>query len=216
MFYIWFGNTKPKYTDMVINQFKKHNPDFKVDLITYNVNQLNDLQSTNDDLLIQSDEIVRKRHRFITGERSYIIEMCDVYRFLLIDKYGGFYSDLDMFTIRKIPHTYLYKEKIMCTIMYNPYITQSEIGFFGMTKLSERKKQYITYYTVPFGGYIQDDKDPYFIDRKNKFYNCCLTDDDYIEFKKVKNIQQYQIFEHFATHSWHNTDLTNKDIYINK
>ena len=55
MFYIWFGDNIPNYTNIVINQFKELHPDYKVDLIHYNVEELNDVQKTKDKLLIKAD-----------------------------------------------------------------------------------------------------------------------------------------------------------------
>ena len=128
MFYIWFGDNIPNYTNIVINQFKELHPDYKDDLIHYNVEELNDVQKTKDKLLIKADEyVVKKSQNYLNGKRSYIIEMADIYRSLLIDEYGGFFSDLDIFMIRKIPEKFLTFQKVSCTIMYNPYVLYKEI-----------------------------------------------------------------------------------------
>ena len=217
MFYIWFGDNIPNYTNIVINQFKELHPDYKVDLIHYNVEELNDVQKTKDKLLIKADEyVVKKSQNYLNGKRSYIIEMADIYRSLLIDEYGGFFSDLDIFMIRKIPEKFLTFQKVSCTIMYNPYVLYKEISWFGSYKYSDRKKYATEIYTIPFGGYIQNDNDSYYLERKRKFFNGTLTNEDYDKFRMIEGIQKYQIAEHFAAHSWHNTQLTNKDIYIKR
>lgn len=57
---------------------------------------------------------------------------CDYYRFQIMNKFGGIYSDLDSISIRKIPKSYFKHSWVSC-VEYDPInknVYGSSIGFF--------------------------------------------------------------------------------------
>jgi mannosyltransferase OCH1-like enzyme len=43
IFFIWLGNNIPLYIKYVINEYKKINPDFSINFIHYNINQIENI-----------------------------------------------------------------------------------------------------------------------------------------------------------------------------
>ena len=57
LFFIWLGDNKPNYVDFAVNTFKGVNPDFKVDLIEW---KIEDIENPSDELLKRSvDEAIK-------------------------------------------------------------------------------------------------------------------------------------------------------------
>lgn len=100
IFFVWFGEEKPKYVDFSINAWKKMNPFFNVELIWehdfYNVSN-KDIRETWDLIHTKDTEYYKLYYREWSKKNLHktnigrIICFSDCFRSYLLDKYGGIY-----------------------------------------------------------------------------------------------------------------------------
>ena len=94
IFFIWLGDNKPNYVDFAVKNFSDINPSFKIDLIEWKVN---DIENPKDPLLIEAIDSAIKLNR---KDRKFIQSVANIYRYTLLRKYGGIYLDCDTFPVR--------------------------------------------------------------------------------------------------------------------
>lgn len=126
IFFIWLGNNKPDYVNFSINAFREVNPDFKIDLIEWSIE---DIENPKDELLIKAiKRSCKNRARY-----PKIIQMIgDKYRDLLLKKYGGIYLDCDTFPVKPFDDILLNHKSFHMTYSWkNNGFIFSDIFFYG-------------------------------------------------------------------------------------
>lgn len=199
LFFIWFGDNPPKYCEFAINAFKEVNPDFKVEWIRKSSNEIDNFENSNDELLKISCIKVIKSNNIINKKRlNFYCYVSDIYRRLLIKKYGGIYLDCDTFPVRPFDREILKcMTSYVCTAFFpnNNYLFHSDIFHIGSVKCNILKKIPVRMLYPPHKAYRDKNKMP--IDYKilhEKFYNCSL------KYGEIKDDMKY--IEHFYNGSF--------------
>lgn len=205
LFFIWLGNDKPGYVDFCINAFRKVNPDFKIDLIRYTVEEIENydkLQSSiyDEDLKncihyiqTEKDKYVELIQEYKKYGRKFIQVIANILRLILINKYGGIYLDCDTFPLKKFDNELLSNDTF-CTSTYVDLQNKRKLDCFFLgckkgiyTKNYYFKKRYETHDLY----YIKSKE---WIDSKKMFYKCELE-------INLDDKSPYYI-EHFQDRTW--------------
>lgn len=185
IFFIWLGDNKPNYVDFAIKAFQNVNPNFKIDLIRYTLSEIDNWENSNDFILRKTiKKILSKKihiNQHIPLENKYIIQhICDVYRFEILQYYGGIYLDCDTFPIKPFDDKLLEMENFNVKRQSDNQKTWWLDSFFcGQSdpkyylRLDRDKINHLD------GYYNSFEKDPKFIELKKKFFNCTLSYGEY-------------------------------------
>ena len=140
LFFIWLGDCLPSYVDFAISSFKKINPTFDVQFIRFKLCQIKHIYLSRcckneiEKLLLRSIDIMLDDNnvayrKMIDGQKIFyatygkdiraIQLLSDIFRFELINKYGGIYIDCDTFPIRPFDDDLLNKECFIVCRHYN-------------------------------------------------------------------------------------------------
>jgi mannosyltransferase OCH1-like enzyme len=154
---------------------------------------------------------------------KYDIQRCDVFRYLVLYKYGGIYLDLDIYCIKKLDDLLKYDIVITKCPNLNLFYTNSFFmikqnhPFFKycISKLLERSNKYIF-----FGKHfhIMASTGPHFLTSMINEYNINNIKNIYIMSNKDfagdcnvctdKNCKGGTYFKHVVGNSWHSMDST--------
>ena len=206
LFFIWFGDEQPKYVDFSINSFKKINPDFKIDLIRYNIKQLENREKVSVydhnvynclDYILSNDS--EQKYSSIISKfkkigRKTIQILSNVVRLDLLNEYGGIYLDNEL----------LNNDSFCCINYYKEY--NIDIYFIGKTN----KKKYWNFYHNDYTSKILIHDKDYHTEKwkqdKLNFFNCTL---------KKEDLHYKSYIEHFEDRTWyeykHKTPLCKYD-----
>ena len=199
LFFIWFGDNQPDYVDFTIKNFQEVNPDFKIDLIKYSKNDLENYTSLEDKSLKNSCEIALKLIKEGKNPESYFTIVSDYYRLYLIHHYGGIYLDCDTFPVKPFDDKLLNNEQFFVTRGYYDANIKKEHFFMGSVKKPDKQKYQLLY---PINSYSYD-KD--YVELKNKFLSCEFKYGEHYE----KINKRYKYIEHFSTVTWKKTNVNN-------
>ena len=134
LFFIWLGDNKPKYVDFAVNTFKKVNSDFKVDLMEW---KINDIENPKDEILKKSvDRAIEKN----VTKTKFIQSVAEIYRYRLLEKYGGIYLDCDTFPVRPFDDELLNYTDFDVTLSWgNNQFIKRDVFFIGSSSLEYKK-----------------------------------------------------------------------------
>jgi hypothetical protein len=199
IFFIWLGDEKPKYVDFAVNAFKEVNPDFKIDLIEWSIN---DVENPKDELLKKSvDEAIKLNRK----DRKFVQSVANIYRYTLLKHYGGIYLDCDTFPVKPFDDELLNHTEFDVTISWgiNSFITRDVffIGSCNSEYLRTHPKNHVFLYPhTETWKYKQ---------LRDKFFNCTLK---YGEFYG----DEHYYINHYHDFTWNpknlRTPLCNKDV----
>ena len=185
IFFIWLGNNKPNYVDFSVNTFREVNPDFKIDLIEW---KINDIENPIDPILRSSVDSAIKENR---KDRKFIQSVANIYRYKLLEKYGGIYLDCDTFPVRPFDDKLLNHDKFDVLISWgqNQFCVR-DVFFIGTISLEELKKSkkhnnVFLYPHTECGNYNT---------LRDKFYNCTLKYGEYYGDPNFYYINHYHDF----------------------
>ena len=191
IFFLWFGDNKPTYVNYAIDVFKTVNPDFKIDLIQYDIDTINNIENQKvknkyDECLITAINSVLEKN---TKYESYIsfVKRClymlkfiqrvvDVYKLELMNEFGGIYLDCDTFPNKPFDDDLINRESFIVNRYYkdyNPDERTVDTYFMGASKsrIIDSIWNFKTY--VPVGN-KNESEDPVFIQKKKDFFDCKL------------------------------------------
>ena len=184
LFFIWIGDSKPNYVDFAIQTYKEVNPDFKIDLIRYTVSEIENWEYSNDFILrktikkLLNNEIHVNPNIPMNDNKYFIQHICDVYRFELLQYYGGIYLDCDTFPVKPFDEELLSKENFnvrrslinkdgkKVTFFDSFFCGQSDPKYYlrlDRDKINHLEPEYNT---------LDDDKK--YLELRDKFFNCVL------------------------------------------
>ena len=199
IFFLWFGNKKPNYVDFAVNSFKRINSDFKVDLINYTTEQLENWENCNDEILKNTIKELKSRkwhNKFMPFNNKFIVvHISDTYRRKLLNKYGGIYLDCDTFPVRPFDDELLknksFKSKYLC-FKNNKHISSYIATFFcgsskcHFTEHDEKRMKRIIYL-------FRKEQLKRFLSCRNLFLECQLKE----------SFNKYPLYiDHYEDHSW--------------
>lgn len=174
IFFIWFGDI-PNYCNYSINAFKKLNPDFKIDLIHYSID---DVVKCDDSVLKYCKDLIFKtkkginnkyfdyiNHR-IKSKFNFIQILSDFLRFELLYYYGGIYLDCDIFPNKTFDNNLLnrncFGQQIICfrNKEKNPTtLCDDKTTFYDLNFLENLNNyHYYSYTDIYFIGSIKEYK----------------------------------------------------------
>lgn len=213
--FIWIG-PQVKYVNFCIQNFKLKNPDFNINYIHYLPIQLEVLYFQKkikseidklifdliDDILNQKkyQNLILKKIKFFKmfGTIPFLQLFCDILRLELINTYGGIYVDCDTYPIKP------FDEKLLAMENFCVYDKIENFHEANNYFIGSNKKQFIDDYFVNttildqtnnFMIKKQVNKPLEFQIRRIKFFNCKLTDNDFL----TKNSNY---IEHYSDFSW--------------
>ena len=207
IFFVWIGNNQPKYVNFAINAFKEINSDFKIDLIKYSLEDINNYEKLNDQILKDTIySIIKKRIIYNYGipfdNRHLIQHICDSYRNFLIEKYGGIYLDCDTFPVKPFDNEILSKDKICYDVCLNPKRCIRDSSFFGSVKGFFFKKCFKDYNSIGKIYPYKFKKNSLWKKLKQKFLNC--------ELKYPESYLKNFYFDHYYTSSYRHNFILEK------
>ena len=199
LFFIWIGD-KPNYVDFAVNTFKEVNPDFKVDLLEWTIN---DIENPKDKILsISVNEAIKLNRK----DRKFIQSVANIYRYRLLNEYGGIYLDCDTFPVKPFDNELLKHTTfdVLTSWTRNQFCTR-DVFFIGSMNLEDLKKtaknQVYLYPHTECDNYEE---------LRNKFYNLELKYGEYYGDPK------YYYINHYHDFTWNpkncRTPLCNKDV----
>ena len=130
LFFIWLGDNKPNYVDFAVKTFKDVNPDFKVDLIEW---KIEDIENPKDELLKRAiNDALKNKKLSCNINKPFIVNVSDSYRYVLLKHYGGIYLDCDTFPVRPFDDSLLDHTEFDVTISWgiNQFIVR-DVFFIG-------------------------------------------------------------------------------------
>ena len=168
LFFIWIGDNKPNYVDFAVKSFKEVNPDFKVDLIEW---KIEDIENPKDELLKRAiNDALKNKNLSCNKNKPFIVNVSDSYRYVLLKHYGGIYLDCDTFPVRPFDDSLLDHTEFDVTISWgiNQFIVR-DVFFIGSCnseylKTHPQKKTLLFPHTETW-KYKQ---------LREKFFNCTL------------------------------------------
>ena len=219
LFLVWIGDSIPAYAAHSYDAYKLANPDFKVDLVTFSLDDLariyrRDICSTYDELLLDSIDIIlsdderysqllHKTFRFILSHQEvlygrevrFIQLLSDIFRVQLVSKIGGIYVDCDTFPVKPFSNEILNLKKFVVMRHYNNQLSTTGIDnyFIGQAPGYDQANTAKVLQT--------DDKwwtSIKFLMRKREFFNCTL------EYKS--DLSSKFFIEHFCDGCWKNNN----------
>ena len=201
LFFIWLGDNKPKYVDFAVKTFKDVNPDFKVDLMEW---KIEDIENPKDKCLIEAinnieNDLLKRRPWY--KNRPKIINIADTYRYVLLNKYGGIYLDCDTFPVRPFDDSLLNHTQFdVTTSWYRNKFINKEIFFIGQVNNEQLrilpKNDCLLWPHVETSEY----------DRlRDKFFNCTLK---YGEFYG----DEHYYINHYHDFTWNPKNLRIQNI----
>lgn len=181
IFLAWIGNELPIYTQNAIKWFKELNPDFKINAIIIDGNNIENnseicIRNTYKHIynVLKKDDKNDEFYNFLKmvtnpsfgGKRHFMAYFTDILRFELLRTYGGIYLDTDTFPIKP------FDDKLL------------SLNYFQSRGISKDGKYYYDRY---FWGYNNECKDflqeeKYF---KSNFNNLDIK--EYLIFNKKRN-----------------------------
>jgi len=191
VFFLWFGDDPiPKYAENAMNTFKKVNPEFTIDLIEKSISDI-ESDDIKDEILKKSVEITKREHEKATNPKPFVISLSDVYRKILIDRYGGIYLDLDTFPIKPFDD-YLLSQGFMGStyISENHCFMRRDIFFIGCKKDGFRFN--LSSRTL-FPNLMAKVKNKYLAD---KFFNGT------IKYGERVGSPEYNYIDHYCDYTW--------------
>jgi hypothetical protein len=210
LFFIWIGNNLPIYTQNAIKWFKELNPDFKIDVVMDDGNNIENnkevcVRNTYQHIynVFKKDNKKDKYYHYLKGpltnskspvKRQFMCYFSDILRLELLQTYGGIYVDTDTFPVRPFDEKLLslnfFKSKSLGSKGY-----YYDIYFFGYNKLSdynyEQKKFEEKFKNLDIKEYLIFNKE---LEYKEKFLNGTLTPN------LLSNTKLY--IQHYRTLLW--------------
>lgn len=206
LFFIWVGDTVPKYADFCVDTFSKVNPDFKINFLKYTVDDIENLDSKNvtefDNEVKNCITFIRKKNIAYTNLiRHYIIDrrkfcqiLVNILRLELLNKYGGIYLDCDTFPLKPFDDSILNLENF-CAYSFrkSDCCRIKNCNFIGKTLSNKHIYAYWMYSNFLLVDKYKYNEDPNWKNRRQQFFECKL------EYNK-ENCEQY--IDHFYDGTW--------------
>lgn len=215
LFFIWFGNSQPKYVDFCIQNFKRVNLDFEIVFLRKTVKEIEEIWLKNvindeyDEVIkrcsfdiinecgIYEDYIKNQKYNLYKKDLRFIQLLGDIVRVELINEFGGIYLDCDTFPLKSFDHELLKLDSFCVKRHYLEHISPDNyfIGSKSRKFVSEIKNP------LKFDGkmILQTNKNWFsnvnFWKNKRNFFLCELNDNNLI-----KNGDFY--IEHYNTGTW--------------
>lgn len=210
IFFVWLGNNKPNYVNYTISKFKELNPTFNIELIEYNISELEyigdiekgkmtkTIKYSHDWLLNLAIHYTKEKYKEPKLKINYFIKiLIEIYGWFLVNYFGGLYISCNCFPIKPFDDEFLSTKKIQCTTINNCFIKLDKFMFGCMKDHSESE-------TTLLNPIIDDLPTDY----TNEFINCRLNIGD------SYNNNQYCYVDHFSKIN-NNIDICKYDRFIN-
>lgn len=209
LYLIWLGDNIPSYAYFSLNAYRYANQDFLVQLISFSINQIKVIYNGHiinsieqvlynaiDVMLKDSKQylsLLQKQLAFYGKSILALQLLSDIFRVMLLEKYGGIYVDCDTFPIKPFDTALLDTTKFVVAKHYEYCYTNNNVGednyFFGSIQNASNIKSIQLLQT--------NDKwwtDVQYLLRKQKFFKLAL--------KYVPNIKSNFYIEHFCSNSY--------------
>ena len=112
--FIWFGPNLPDYAQFSVCQFRKMNPEFKIDLQHWKMSEISrdPILKTLADNIEKQDGKYQNIIKYYRNElgRSIQQTLSNIYRLELLNLHGGIYLDCDCIPLKPFDHQLLDKE----------------------------------------------------------------------------------------------------------
>ena len=218
IFFIWLGGNKPNYVDFAVNKFKLFNESFKIELIEYSINDIENIDKINK---CEYDKYLKKcieyildkkcsvysyhRNHFYLKYRKFIQALSNIFRLELLNNYGGIYLDCDTFPIKPLDD-FLLNKKQFCAYSF-PIFDQEhryrDNFFIGKSNNTCRINDCYGIFDVITTGNYNDVSNPEWKYNRDLFFKCQL--------KSLKKSEYY--IEHYCDRTWQNrTPLCKYDL----
>jgi len=201
IFFLWFGdNPPPKYAENVIKTFKEANPDFNIDLIRKSNKEI-ESPNINDDLLVRSVALAKECKETIK-RLPFIIIVTNMYRKLIVNKYGGIYLDIDTFPIKPFDEYLLYKEfQATSYILSNKTKIVLDIFFIGGHKgcfntVTLDEAEMLQWNSPAFAALLSPNKNAKFSIYHEAFFNGTLKYGNHVACPSFAYIDHYADYTH--------------------
>lgn len=188
LFFIWFGDEIPKFVNFSINSFREMNPDFKVDLIYYTIN---DIMNCQDSVINYCKNLIFKTKRGfkckyydyinirLKSQFNFIQILSDIIRFELLYYYGGIYLDCDTFPVKPFDNDLLkntnFSQSVLCfrNKKYRPKnLSDDNIELYDLDFIKNPLNyHYFQYTDIYFIGAIKEYKDTDICFNTNAVFN---------------------------------------------
>ena len=148
MFWHDSNNLRDPLTEMCYNSWVNNYPDYTVNMV--NMQNVRDL--LDGDIF---DPLVKNIRRAKFGKT--MTSICDLFRVLLIHKYGGIYVDVDVLSIRRAPEDLLERE------FFNIY--KGKIFKQSHTADTLTNEQFLSHIKIPQNWMLKANVDTYIVNR---------------------------------------------------
>ena len=208
LFFIWLGDNKPNYVDFAVNTFKDVNPDFKVNLIEYSVNDIENIDKISKSeydsdvsrvmqYILDKNSTKYKYHRnqFYNKHRKFIQTIANILRCEILNRYGGIYLDCDTFPLKPFDDFILNKKQFTAFTFPSFDSSHRHRDNFFMGKAKDDSFIYDCYgifEVVPTSSYKRAENGIW-VQQRNDFYDCKL---------KYSEMDTEYYIEHFVDRTW--------------
>lgn len=213
--FIWFGYM-PNYVNFCIDNYKKINPDFKINFVHRTPKQLeqiyfeNKIENEIDQIIYDIIKHILNKTKYKTlidvqqkflnlfGHIPFLQLLSDIFRLEVLNIYGGIYLDCDTFPIKPFDN-YILNLKKFCVYdkigslykINNYFIGHNKTSFWD-NYLDETAFQLVL--TNNHMRSILTTKPMDYWTRRIKFFKCNLSYNDFTD--------KYNYIEHYSEFSW--------------
>ena len=192
IFFIWLGDNVPTFSNFAFENFKKINPEFKMEFLHYKTKDIDEiyfnkkiLNEYDKDLYNSISETLEYPEYSLDHNLYKMVrKISNYFRYYLLNKYGGIYLDCDTFPIKPFDEELLNNKAFTCCNFPNrpDCFFMGSIREYKIFKCKEEKCKLLKYNNLK--GILTSDL-------RKKFFNCTLKYGEHYENPKDHYIDHY-------------------------